>query len=296
MGMKILNNSGAYTYPGYTFTYDNGKKDPTNEGGDPKDTFGYGEEPYLFFAFLNGMTQKGMKEHGATRWCCGERVDVKKGKDFEPDNDSSGEEHPLKLQDLLDHGLTVFPAISGKFAEIDDDLGLSMTVTLMERDWTALITPEKKASALAATFKVGGAVAGAIGGCVGSGGFGCLLSVGAAMKTVIESLFGFLQTPPPPIEIEDPDDYMGTDVWAITRAEAKFRTVDDGAYAFWFDTPTPYFKSCLGWQPCPAGAGVPTTMRAKLYFCLYREGIPESQIKKACTPFEQVLPWPMAAK
>ena len=296
MGMDILNNSGAYAYSGYNFVNAQGQSKGLyfNEGSDK---FGSdGEEPYLVLSFTNGMVPGGAAlDSGTTRWCCGERVDVKQGKDYEPDNDSAGEENPLpwQLKDLQDHGLTVFPAYSGQFAPINDKLGLIVSITLAERDWTATITPEQEASKLEAAFKVGGAVAGAIGSCVASGGIGCLASIGGALKTAIESIFGLSQSSPP-VTVNDPDDYQGTNVWAISRQEAEWRTSTNGAYAFYIpEMPIPYSASCLGWEPCSVQNSVPVTMRARLYFCLYREGTTESQIKAACSSYQMVLPWPM---
>jgi hypothetical protein len=239
------------------------------------------------------MTAKGMKEHGTARWCCGDQVIVKAGKDYEPDDDTCAEEFPSALKDLQNRGLSVFPAVQGKFAPIDGDLGLAVTITLMERDFEVTITPENEADAVKTALELGVTTIGTVAGCAGSGGFGCLLSIGGVMKQVIEKLFDLSQTPAP-ITGKDPDDYMGTNIWTITRYEARVKTSTNGTYAFQLpEIPVPYMKSCLGWTPCPAGAGVPVTMRVRPYFCLVREGLPENDIKKLCTPYTSVLPWPM---
>jgi len=297
MGMKILNNTGSYVYSSkYVFTDDEGRT-LYNETDDYLD---FGEEPYLLFSFVNGMTAKGMKETGTIRWSSGERVNVKQGLDFEPDLDSSLEEFPMNLAALRSHGLAVFPAVDGYFAPIDGDMELIMTVTLMERDDTLTIYPEEASDTMGALFKSGGAVAGAVSTCVGTGGFGCLMSIGGALKSLIDSIFDLSAPSPDPVVVKDEDDYMGTEVWMITRTEARFKTEADGTYGFWFDTPTTYLKSCLGWEPCYAGWGVPITMRARLYFCLHREDVPTSYIQqKYSTPeqkaaaYQMVLPWPM---
>ena len=286
MEMKVLNNSAPYAYSGFQYDKKHG-----NEGIENA-PFDVGEEPYLVFSFANGMTSQGALHHWTNRWCCGEQVDVKQGKNIEPDQDSRGEEYPTQLQNLLNNGLTVFPVVPGQFAEIDKDLGLAMTVSLMERDWDRTLTPEEQANYLDAAFKVGGAVVGAVASCVGSLGLGCLLAIGGAMKTVVETAYDLSQTGTP-VQVQDADDHQGTDIWAITRNEAVLKTAANGAYAFWFDMPTTYWKTCFGWSPCPVGTGVPITMRARLTFCLYREGIPDNQIKKVCTPSHMVLPWPM---
>jgi hypothetical protein len=169
----------------------------------------------------------------------------------------------------------------------------------MERDWKTTITPDKQANALEAAFKVGGAVVGAVSTCVGTGGLGCLVSIGGAMKTVIETIFGLSQSAPPPVVVDEPDDFQGTEAWAITRGEADYKTSDNGAYAFWFELPMKYLTYNGFWWPFGPGAGSSWItkaigpVRARLYFCLYREGTPESEIKKACSSYKQVLPWPM---
>jgi hypothetical protein len=86
---------------------------------------------------------------------------------------------------------------------------------------------------------------------------------------------------------------MGTEVWTITEGGAMSRTSGNGAYAFSFDMPTTYEVSCGTTYPCPVGTGWGVTMRARLYFCLVREGTPEGEVKKACSSYEPVVPWPM---
>jgi hypothetical protein len=49
----------------------------------------------------------------------------------------------------------------------------------------------------------------------------------------------------------------------------------------------------MGVIPCTTSGAIPVTMRAKLYFCLYRDGVPESKLAQVCAPYEQILPWPM---
>ena len=113
------------------------------------------------------------------------------------------------------------------------------------------------------------------------------------MKSLIETIFDFTKSDPPPIEVEDPDDYMGTAVWVTTRAEAMSLTSDDGGYAFSFDMPMEYTGLCW-WVPCGLSP-YPAQMRVRLYFCLYREGIPESQIQQLCQSYQAVVPWPMTS-
>lgn len=272
MKMEVKNNTGAYVYPQFKFgppykgLYDNEVYNDNNHGG--------GEEPYLLFSFVNGQFQ-GMPLAWTSQWCCGEGIDVKKGQTVvEPDA----------------NGLTILPGAGNDFAEIDTKLGLNMTVTLMERDYDITVVQDE-ADALTTAIAIGGKVAGAIGGCVGSGGFGCLASIGAALKGVIEDLLD-LSKQPTTVTVNDPDDFQGADSWGITAMDAYSSTASNGAYGFYMDMPTTIWKSCLGVIPCPVGAGVPTTMQVRVYFCLYREGMPESDIKKVCSPYVYVYPVP----
>lgn len=293
MGMKVLNNSGQFAYPGYQFLSPSGKLYGLYQNEvDSQCTSG--EEPYLVFTWTNGLTDKGMVENGVSRWCCGDQVIVKSGKDYEPDSDSCGEEFPGTLADTQKYGFTVFPGIANQHSIFDDTSGFVMAITVMERDYELTITPENNANALDAVFKMGGAVAGAIGGCVGSGGAGCLVSIAGALKTIIESIFDLMKTPPPSVTVQDPDDFMGTDMWYISRVSAMYMTSTNGAYAFTLpEIPTTYNFTCLGWQPCGVGGGIPTTLRVRPTFCLLREGVPKSDYQKVCASPSYVSPWPM---
>lgn len=290
MGMQVMNNSAAYAFPWLKILPD--KKLYDNESDY---LFGsYGEEPYLLFIWNNGITSKGTLEHGSSRWCCGEDVNVKKGKDYEPDNDDLGEEHPYQLKSLLNTGLTIWPAVPGLSAEIDTKLGLGVNTTLMERDGYVTITVEEEADSLEAAFKIGGKVAGAVVGCVGSGGLGCLISIGTTLKSVIDDILGLYKSAKT-VTIKDPDDLQGTDFWAITASEAYWQTVGNGAYPFYFwEMPTDVGWFCT-WIPCKVGTGYPRYMRIKPYYCLCREGMSDSEIKQHCAPSKAnvVLPWPM---
>ena len=124
--------------------------------------------------------------------------------------------------------------------------------------------------------------------CVSSPGSpGCLLSIGGALKTVIDKIFGLMQQKPS-VQIKDPNDLQGTDGWTITRGEAQAKTQNDGAYGFMFDMPTTYNVSCLGWYPCTVTSPTRTiiTMRVRLKFCLVRDGVPDSDLQKVCSPYE----------
>ncbi len=291
MGMKAINNSAAYAFSGYKILpdkklFDNEKHNDNNFGG--------GEEPYLLFTWNNGITSKGTLEHGSSRWCCGEGVDIKKGDDYEPDKIGFGEEYPLQLNDLRNTGLTIWPAVAGFSAEIDTKLGLGVNTTLMERDYDATITVEEEADALEAAFKIGGKVVGTTAGCIGSGGLGCLMSIGDTIKSVIDDILG-LSNASQNVTVNDPDDLQGTDFWAITAADAASRTAANGAYPFYFwEMPSDISWFCT-WMPCNVGQGYPRYMRIKPYYCLSREGMSASEIKQNCAPSKAnvVLPWPM---
>ena len=291
MGMKVLNNSYALYSPAGPFIGPDGKAMGLyfNEVDSHA-----GEEPYLLFNWVNGMTAQGAAVHGSARWCCGEGVFVKTGQDYEPDKDPGGEEKPGELPSLRKYGLQVFPALPGKFASIDDVAGLFLSITLMERDWPIYVTPAGKMSELDAAFSVGGAVVGAISSCIGSSGLGCMASVGGALKSVVDAVYNLaVSSEVPPVQVKDPDDYQGTDVWITNRRYAQLYTRDNGVYAFYLDVPTHFMVSCLGWHPCPIQMATPVTMRARLYFCLYREGTPAATVEKACSSYAPVIPWPM---
>ncbi len=302
MRMEVLNNSGPFAYSNFKFQkdgqpiYNEVRHDcPGMHKGADCSTY-VGEEPYLLFSFVNGR-QQGAPYVYTTRWCCGERVDVKAGQSIEPDSDTDFEEDPLAIDDLLKKGLTIFPSLvsspSTSTDVIDRKYGLSMTATLMERDFSRAITLGSQADPLGTMVKLTGSVAGAISGCAGSGGLGCLMSIGNAIKNVVESIFGLSQGSATPVHVDDPDDLMGSGVWGITRLQAQSKTANDGAYGFWFPVPTDIVSSCMGAMPCTTATSIPVTMRAKLRFCLVRDGIPESKVAKLCAPYEQILPWPM---
>lgn len=277
MKIEVLNNSihsvdsqGVYRY------------------NEVSDTYPPGEEPYLIFSFVNGALH-GVPLAYTSRWCCGEEINIQNGKKDEPDNDFSGEEVPAGGPEIIKAGLQIFPGLSAvKSDELDRQIGLTMAVSLLERDWTMLITPEKQASALEGVFKMGSAVAGSVATCIGSGGFGCLASIGSALKSIIEGILD-LSNEPAPVEVKDPDDFMGTDTWSITRADAKQLTADDGAYGFWFEMPTTFYGACWG-IPCYVSSTSPATMRARVYFCLSRDGVPSNQLHQLCSPYVQNYP------
>lgn len=274
MGIKVLNNSEPH-YSDGQLVY--------AEGNDP---FDFGEEPYLLFSFVNGITTQGSKEEGQARWCCGERVSVDKGLSWEPDTDDAGEEFKAALPQLLQYGLAVFPAMPGQFAAIDEGLGLVLTMTLMERDWTMLVTPEQKMDELGTAIKFGTAVVSTFATCAGTGGIGCLAGFGALLKSAIEDLFGSAKQQ---VEVSDPDDFIGTDVWTISRQEAMEKTSGNGAYAFYIRMPWDVHQGC--WVvPCGPSTSHVLTMQAHVYFVLFREGTTEAEIQNACKTYHYNLP------
>ena len=287
MDMEVHNNSLSYAHSAYSKEAE-GDKFP-------------GEEPYLYFSLLNGVDGYGAPRNWTKRWCCGDNVDVKSGKSYEPDADSSGEENPWGLTKLRNHGLTIMPSVYAPptvtSSEIDKKLGLAVTVTLMERDWSKQVKLDDVQAAMDSAMGTAGSVIGAISTCVGSGGIGCLVSVGKAIKALADMVFNLSQSPTY-VTVKDADDLQGSDFWAISRAQAQYATDKNGAYGFWFDTPTTSKITCLGWTPCSVNSPFKAyvNMRARLRFCLYREGISESQIKSVCTPYEMVLPWPLSPK
>jgi hypothetical protein len=291
MHLVVLNNSAPVAYPQYTVV---GQKGDTT-GGKPvelynegNDSYPYGEEPYLLFGFVNGMHHQGMPFTWTTRWCCGERVMARVGDNIEPDQDFLGEESSGSVPGMLDHGLIIYPGLAaGRSAEIDRELGLIMNVTLMERDWTRYVTPEGQQAAFGASFNTAVSGASAIYNCYKMNAWGCMNSIGNTIKSIIE---WFLEEKSKPVEVTDPDDYMGSDIWLITREQAQVRTARTGGYGFWFDMPSTYYVSCLGAVPCPLASAVPVTMRVRLEFCLHRDGVPEDQVRHVCSPPSKVMP------
>ena len=100
-----------------------------------------------------------------------------------------------------------------------------------------------------------------------------------------------MKSDPPPMVVKDPDDHMGSTVWALPHNEADWASSDDGAYGFFFDIPLTNRVSCLGWEPCTPSISVPINLRARVQFCLYREGIAEKDLKVLCPPYKDVRPY-----
>jgi hypothetical protein len=286
MGIRILNNSVEVSKPGVGGYSYNEIDDKCDDGTGKK----Y-EEPYLVFSWTSGMHEGGDLHNGSARWCCGDRIDVKSGKDYEPDGDDCAQEDPSTEQLFTDSGLTVFPAIPGAFGYIDPIYGLVVSATLMERDWEAKYTVDvEKVDELGAAFKAGGAIAGAAATCIGTAGTGCLVALGTAIVNGIKAMLGAETTTT--ITVQDEDDYMGTEAWGIEAWEADSKTQDDGAYGFTIDLPIHEYTKYCTWIPCLPGQGWLATMQARLSFCLVREGIPDSDLEKVCPPYEWVLPLP----
>lgn len=284
MKMTVLNNSvDAHKPPNFHYNEMNAVNDTP------------GEEPYLLFGFINGQIQ-GIPNSATSRWCCGEKVDVAAGDNYEPDTDYSGEEAPGVIASLkIGAGVKAFPVAAVTHETIDRELGLAMVVTLMEQDKSAKVTSAANELEMSKALGTGSAVLGTVFGCAASGGtFGCLLGVANAMKSVIEFTFGAIQTPPAPVTVDDPDDFMGTNAWAIDRVSAKFRTTNTGVYPFYLiELPTKQWTLCSV-VPCGVGWGKMATMRVRLDFCLVREGIAESKVKQLCSAPQAVVPWPMS--
>jgi hypothetical protein len=237
------------------------------------------------------MHENGDLSNGSARWCCGDRVDVKSGQDYEPDGDDCAQQEPVAEHLFTNSGLTVFPAIPGGFGYIDPTYGLVVSTTLMERDWEAEYTVDvQKADELGAAFKATGALAAAAATCISTAGTGCLMALGSAIVDGIKAMFGAQTTTT--VTVQDEDDYMGTEAWGIEAWRADSKTRDDGAYGFTFDVPIHDYANYCTWIPCLPGEGWPATMQARLSFCLVREGIPDSDLGKLCPPYEWVLPLP----
>lgn len=282
MGMDVINNSAAYIHHLTNISDPWGKYAglQNNEVDDRP-----GEEPYLIFTWVNGLTTTGAEETGETQWCCGEEIDVAKGYVHEPDG-TTPEGDPALDTAISDHGMAVFPV-----GEISDSPGLLITVMLMEKDWQALVRPEYVSATVGDMVEVAAEAALVIGGCISSAGIGCLIDIGEAIVEGLLSIFGMSSQL---IEVDDPDDVMGDGVWVITRKDALFKTAENGAYGFSFEIPTPSASLCLPpATPCTPDIAIPSKMGATMLMCLHREGIPIDQLKSACQQYQPVLPWPM---
>ena len=287
--IELINNSQPF------WGHDSSGKqlDLYGEGIEPYPFNTYGsaaEEPYLLFEYVNGMTCWGPLAKGTTHWGCGEGVDVALGFNTEPDGDDAGEEFPGNRPDLIANGLQIFPDSSpdpsDNFKPIDPSVGLIIAVTLMERDWTKKVSlSDNKNSMDAAVLSHLTAVAKTGIGCAVSLGIGCFAGI---ISTAIEDLFVNQQTPS--VEVEDPDDYMGTQTWGIDRLEARDKTSKNGAYAFYFRIPSKVLLGCPTTYYGVCANPIVHTMQAYAYFVLYREGTPESAIQDACQSYQPAVP------
>jgi hypothetical protein len=268
MKMEVLNN----TYQAKScLGYDTGDPYDNEIRNDNGYNWGWdcAEEPYLIFTVANGLP----KNAGwtaivrAVHWCCGEGVDLNYGiSRWEPDLDPFGEEHPESNADLWLNGMTVFPS-EGGFGEIDPTTGLAVTVILMERDYDVTI-PVNEVEKWKATAELELAIRNRVQSAAGNQG---------KLAGLMAELFEHGLT------VRDPDDLQGVDVWRITATEAYNETYGDGVYAFYFEMPSTYKVMCgnYGTATC-AGKGIITSMRARVYFCLFREGTEPIAILKAC--------------
>ena len=279
MGMDIVNNSLPEFYgEGNDF------EDPTNKSG---------EEPYLIFSLVNGQEDLGDLHSWTKKWCCGEHVDVEAhGKEFEPDGDISGEESggPAYLSSLLNGTFNGIPVVGegGDFVVIDSKTELAMSLTLLERDYANTQCFSDYVSEYEIAVKAGTLIAKVVAGCGAASVVGCGVALVQGMISFISDMFA-LDDDPICVNVPDPDDFMGVNGWSISRAEAQFKTSVNGAYAFWFDMPTLVKYKLLPYIPNPVK--VVATMRVRPRFCFYREGIPDNDIKKVCSPYIQAA-WP----
>jgi hypothetical protein len=158
----------------------------------------------------------------------------------------------------------------------------------MERDYKITVL-EEEGQMRDAMVKTGTTFFKTVVGCATGGPLGCVVSIGNGLKDLLEGIFG-LSEEAKKVTIDDPDDPQGVDSWGITADEAYSQTAQNGAYAFYIEMPTHVSMQtmCTGmfWS-CSSSMSVPLTMRVRLYFCLYREGTPESDIQKACSHYQQ---------
>ena len=279
MGLEATNNSIAYTHNIDNITTPDGKYAflTMNEVDE-----GEGEEPYLLFEWVNGWNPDNQLT-GSAEWCCGEGIDVAAGDVREPDGATPIEGNMALDRAIRQHGLEVFPV-----GDISTSPGLMLTTILMEMDWKALIRPESADTALD-LLEAAATTAIEVGGCIVSAGIGCLIDLGMAIVDGFLEIFG---SRPELIEVDDPDDVMGDAVWTITHQEALWLTGEDGAYGFWFKVPNPNYVACIPpVVPCTADIAIPSRLEVRVEMCLYREGIPATELRKLCEPYEWAPPW-----
>lgn len=131
---------------------------------------------------------------------------------------------------------------AGYAAKIDRRTGLGMTVTLMERDWTTTVCTQKDVEMWGVFLKDAGALVGSAAACVGSAGIGCAFGIATTIISAIEEAFSLDPDPVCGI-VDDPDDYMGSEMWYISNLDALKKTSENGAYAFHFDMPSSHKKN-----------------------------------------------------
>jgi hypothetical protein len=250
------------------------------------------EEPYLTFVITNGESELGEKATWIKRWCCAEGIDVASGQKIEPDSDFVGEENrnPQYLDTLLARGFTLFSE-GDQFKKIDPITGLSMIVTLMERDWESIVCIQDQQEPL--EDQILEKAKSIVSDCKNGIGLGCAFSIRESIIDTIESFFS-AESQRMCLNVDNPDDYMGADGWVTTHKDAHFKTSKNGAYAFSFEMPTT-FKWAIEpgcWiqgenytGPCRSKA----TMSVRLNFCLYREGISENTVRNLCSSPEEIL-------
>ena len=286
IGMEVLNNSTQIMLSDGTILYDEKDDQPSqNQPAKP------GEEPYVAFMYVNGKGGKySTWETAESYWCCGEETgigvthDGTKLNPWEPDQDNRGEEKKDLLNKILEQGFKVFPE-AGEFGAIDRNYGLIVGITLMERDWD-IITIEKNKGVIDTVMNFVSAVFTAAHGAFTLDP----AKVAGGMKSFAQLAYqNNNKSFGTDVKVEkDPDDYVGTEVWKITRERAISVTSKNGAFPFWIEMPTEYHRYCdNAFNICPQTSPI-ATMITKQYFCLIREGVNVQHIENLCSPDQAV--------
>ena len=266
-----------------------------------KHYYAHAEEPYLNFTWVNGRLGGGL-DHEESRWCCGERVLTDSAPaSYEPDTDDCGEEHKNTLAARKKAGQLIWPLLD--YDNIAPKYGLHVTVGLLERDYKVKVATDMAYNAVyqQAIDDVDGTAMMAIKRLDAGQSFSYQdwSSVVSALISIIQLVYESFK-----VEykyVDDPDDALGVKGFGFTEESALELTRHDGAYGFYIQVPsddeadvwnemlkTYWYKTEQEFKAIYLEyvnkVGHPwTKMRAKVYFCLVREGVPEDDMIYRCS-------------
>jgi hypothetical protein len=267
---------------------------------DLKKLYAHAEEPYLHFAWVNGVVA-GMLAHWETKWCCGERMlgTANAPEMYEPDTDNCGEEDKASLNTRKKSGQQIWPQLG--YDEVAPYYGLEVTTGLLERDFQIKVPVELSDNYI---YQEGYALEGnitkaakQITNALDAGldvSIDSWLSIASAVVNVVKMVYYAFATEY--VDVKDPDDGLGATVFGFTDQSALKATSKNGAYGFFVQVPSDAeagFKPSGSWttEKWVALYGTPwVLMRANVYFCLVREGVPLENAFSTCSPYLYVKP------